>query len=71
MTPIATSNIAWRFNVAGVPMYVEEIRRPDDKGDRYSYTEKVETALPMTEHQCRAFCAYMRACDSVGFWSGK
>jgi hypothetical protein len=59
---------AWRFAVDGTVRYVQEINHTG-KGDRYSYTWLQDKALPMTEHQCRMFCAYMKQCYDVGFWS--
>ena len=66
VTPRA--HLAWRSNLQGVPMYVEAIRAPGERGDRYSYTSKEANALRLTDRQCRDFCAYMRDCATVGFW---
>lgn len=63
-----TNHTAWRFNFDGVPMYVEAINY-SGKGDRYSYTSTEANALKITQAQARAFCAYMRDCSTVGFWS--
>lgn len=58
---------AWRSIGNGIG-YVESINNTGT-GDKYAYTDKVEKALPMTEKQCRSFCAYMQQCSTVGFWS--
>lgn len=62
------THTAWRTlgNSIG---YVEWIGNGQQKGDRYSYTSDVNKAKPMTEAQCKAFCAYMKECCTVGFWS--
>lgn len=59
---------AWRFAPNGSIMYVEWVGNGQQKGDRYSYTGDEAKAKPLTEQQCRAFCAYMRDCGTVGFW---
>ena len=59
---------AWRHNNAR-PLYVEWIGNGQQRGDRYSYTTDEAKAKPMTAHQCRAFCSYMKECGGVGFWS--
>jgi hypothetical protein len=61
-----TQHHAWR-SIGNSIGYVESINKTGT-GDKYSYTEKVDKALSMTEKQCRSFCAYMRQCDTVGFW---
>ena len=61
-----THHNAWRSIGINIG-YVEAINTTG-KGDRYSYTDKLEKALPMTEKQCRLFCSYMKQCDTVGFW---
>lgn len=73
-TPTITPrvHVAWRHTLKGSPMYVESIRKPGDRGDRgdrYNYTGSADKALKMTDRQCRDFCAYMRDCATVGFWS--
>lgn len=60
---------AWRFKISGEVTYVESIRKPGERGDKYTYTAEESKALEMTETQCKAFCKYMRDCDSIGFWS--
>lgn len=60
---------AWRFFNDGSIGYVEWIGNGQQKGDRYSYVSDESKAKPMTEAQCRAFCAYMKECATVGFWS--
>jgi hypothetical protein len=62
-----TTHQAWRFIGNGIN-YVQTINRTGT-GDKYSYTDKVDRALSMSEHQCKAFCAYMKQCSTVGFWS--
>jgi hypothetical protein len=57
---------AWRSIGNGIG-YVEAINNTGT-GDKYSYTDKVDNALLMSEHQCKAFCAYMKQCATVGFW---
>ena len=60
---------AWRISgQTGVPAYVEWIGNGQQRGDRYSYTTNEAKAKPMTAAQCRAFCAYMRDCGTVGYW---
>ena len=59
---------AWR-TLGNATAYVEWIGNGQQKGDRYSYTSEVLKAKPMTEKQCRDFCAYMRECATVGFWA--
>ena len=59
---------AWRSLGRGIG-YVESISKPGERGDKYSYTGDASKALRMTEQQCRAFCAYMKACGTVGFWA--
>ena len=59
---------AWRFIRSMSPLYVESITY-GKRGDRYSYTTDVNKAFPMTLTQCRAFCAYMHECGTVGYWS--
>ena len=63
------THTAWRMFNNGTIGYVEWIGNGQHKGDRYSYTSDESKAKPMTEAQCRAFCAYMKDCGSVGFWS--
>lgn len=65
----ANIHTAWRFNIAGQCLYVQEIRKSGERGDRYNYTDRADKALSMTEAQCRTFTRYMKECDSVGFWS--
>ena len=60
---------AWRFMTNGESAYVESIRKPGEKGDKYTYTAEESKALEMTETQCKAFCKYMKDCGTVGFWS--
>lgn len=62
------SHTAWR-SIGNNTAYVEHVSNGQQRGDRYSYTDKLENAKQMTEAQCRAFCAYMKDCSSVGFWS--
>ncbi len=61
------THTAWR-SIGNSIGYVEAVNN-SGKGDKYSYTDKVDKALSMSEAQCKAFCNYMRQCDSVGFWS--
>jgi len=63
------THIAWRMFNNGTVGYVEWIGNGQHKGDRYSYTSDESKAKPMTAAQCRAFCAYMKDCNAVGFWS--
>lgn len=63
------THTAWRMFNNGKIGYVEWIGNGQHKGDRYSYTSEESKAKPMTEAQCRAFCAYMKDCGTVGFWS--
>ena len=65
----AQTHTAWRFFNDGRVSYVEHIGNGQQKGDRYSYTTDESKAKQMTDKQCRDFCAYMRQCDTVGFWS--
>lgn len=59
---------AWRF-LGGKIAYVCEINTSRNrKGDKYSYTNKVENALPMTEKQCRSFQTYMLDCGTKGYY---
>lgn len=58
---------AWRSIGNGIG-YVEAINNTGT-GDKYSYTDKADKALLMTENQCKAFCSYMQQCATVGFWS--
>lgn len=60
-------HIAWRSIGNGIG-YVQEINNTG-KGDKYSYTGKVDQALNMSETQCKQFCNYLRQCSTVGFWS--
>ncbi len=62
------THTAWRSLGRGIG-YVASIRKPGERGDKYSYTGDVDKALRMSERQCRAFCAYMRQCGTVGFWA--
>ena len=62
------AHIAWRF-LGGQPAYVEHVGNGQQHGDKYSYTYEESKALRLTEAQCRAFCNYMRACATVGYWS--
>lgn len=60
---------AWRF-IGGKCLYVEEVKNAHlARGDKYAYTTNQDKALPMTADECRAFCAYMNVCGTVGFWS--
>lgn len=61
------THTAWRSIGSGIG-YVEAINTTGI-GDKYSYTDKADNALLMSEHQCKTFCAYMKQCDTVGFWS--
>lgn len=61
------THTAWR-NLGNSIGYVETISNGQQKGDRYSYTSDLTKAKPMTEAQCKAFCAYMKDCATVGFW---
>lgn len=63
-----TNHTAWRMFNGGRIGYVEWVGNGQHKGDRYSYTSEEGKAKPMTEAQCRAFCAYMKECATVGFW---
>lgn len=63
------THTAWRTKADGSTWYVESVGNGQQQGDRYSYTDKVDQAKQMTEAQCRAFCAYMKDCATVGFWS--
>ena len=64
------SHNAWRFSgTSNAPLYVETVGNGQQAGDRYSYTTKQENAKLLTEKQCRDFCAYMKQCASVGYWS--
>jgi len=60
------THTAWRC-IGSLTMYVASINY-HNAGDPYSYTSKVEDALPLSENQCRAFCNYMKQCADVGFW---
>ena len=62
------NHIAWRW-VGSRVAYVESVGNGQQLGDRYSYTSDETKAKRMTESQCRAFCKYMKECDSVGYWS--
>ena len=62
------THTAWRSKPNGDIAYVEWIGNGQQKGDRYSYTSDVSKAKAMTEAQCKAFCAYMKECATVGFW---
>lgn len=64
---LTNTHHAWR-SIGNSIGYVESINNTG-KGDRYSYTGKVDNALLMSDKQCRSFCAYMRQCATVGFWS--
>ena len=68
MQAITQTHTAWRSKPNGDISYVASIGNGQQKGDRYSYTGDESKAKPMTESQCRAFCAYMKECDTVGFW---
>lgn len=63
LNPVACYK-AWRY-VGLVCLYVQTTT---PGSDRYSYTTDANKAKPLTEHQARAFCAYMAACSSVGYW---
>ena len=63
------THTAWRMFNNDTIGYVEWIGNGQHKGDRYSYISEESKAKPMTEAQCRAFCAYMKDCGTVGFWS--
>lgn len=59
---------AWRF-LGGEIAYVCEIDTSRNrKGDKYSYTNKVENALLMTEKQCVSFQFYMLECGTKGHY---
>jgi hypothetical protein len=62
------NHTAWRTKADGSTWYVDWIGNGQQQGDRYSYTLEESKAKPMTEAQCRAFCAYMKECETVGFW---
>lgn len=62
------THTSWRVFNNGTIGYVEWIGNGHQRGDRYSYTKEESKAKPMTEEQCRAFCAYMKDCSTVGFW---
>ena len=62
------THTAWRTLGDSIG-YVETIGNGQQKGDRYSYTQDHTKAKQMTEAQCRAFCAYMKDCSTVGFWA--
>lgn len=68
MNTTTSTHHAWR-TLGNATAYVEWIGNGQQKGDRYSYTGDVSKAKPMTEKQCRDFCAYMRECATVGFWA--
>ena len=58
---------AWRF-LDGRIAYVCEIDASRNrKGDKYSYTNKVENALPMTKEQCESFQRYLSDCATKGY----
>lgn len=59
---------AWR-TLGNRVAYVEWVGNGQQTGDRYSYTSDATKAKPLTEKQCRDFCAYMRDCGAVGFWA--
>lgn len=61
------SHTAWRFFGMNIG-YVQTLT-VGGPGDRYSYTNDASKARPMTAKQCRDFCAYMKECADVGFWS--
>ena len=57
---------AWRI-LGGMVVYVCEIDTSRNrKGDKYSYTNKVENALSMTKEQCAAFRRYLLECGTKG-----
>lgn len=60
------THTAWRFTVEGTCLYVAGIAAT---GDLFHYTTDESKAARMTESQCRRFCAYMKMCDTVGFWA--
>lgn len=62
------THTAWRNKIDGTSLYVEHVSNGQHTGDRYSYTTEASKSKPMTEAQCRAFCAYMKECATVGFW---
>jgi hypothetical protein len=58
---------AWR-SLGNSVAYVETVEI-NGKGDRYSYTDKVDNAIKLSESQAKAFCSYMKQCDTIGFYN--
>jgi hypothetical protein len=58
---------AWR-SLGNSVAYVETVEI-NGKGDRYSYTDKVDKALQLSESQAKSFCSYMKQCDTIGFYN--
>jgi hypothetical protein len=57
----------WRFFGNSIA-YVETVEI-NGKGDRYSYTDKVDNAIKLSESQAKAFCSYMKHCNAIGFYN--
>jgi hypothetical protein len=61
------THTAWRC-IGKLTMYVQTVNH-HNAGDAYTYSSKLSDAAELSEAQCKAFCAYMKDCSTVGFWA--